>query len=33
VLWLEKGHVRAAAPHDVLWQEPDDRAVFIEEAR
>jgi ATP-binding cassette subfamily B protein len=32
VLWLEKGQVRAAAPHDVLWQEPDYRAVFTEEA-
>ncbi|GAB3000560.1 ABC transporter ATP-binding protein/permease [Amycolatopsis acidiphila] len=32
VLWLENGRVRAAARHDVLWQDPDYRAVFTEEA-
>ncbi|GAA5161827.1 ABC transporter ATP-binding protein [Amycolatopsis dongchuanensis] len=30
VLWLESGAVRAAAPHDVLWREPDYRAIFTE---
>ena len=28
VLWLEAGRVRRYAPHDVLWQDPEYRAVF-----
>ena len=28
VLWLEGGRVRRYAPHDVLWRDPDYRAVF-----
>jgi ATP-binding cassette subfamily B protein len=28
VVWLEAGRVRAVAPHDLLWREPDYRAVF-----
>lgn len=32
VLWLDNGRIRAAAPHEVLWQEPEYRAVFTEEA-
>jgi ATP-binding cassette subfamily B protein len=28
VIWLERGRVRGYAPHDVLWADPDYRAVF-----
>lgn len=28
VVWLEKGRVRAAAPHDELWFDPDYRSLF-----
>ena len=28
VLWLEDGHVRAAGPHELLWDEPAYRKVF-----
>ncbi|MFG2287633.1 ABC transporter ATP-binding protein [Streptomyces sp. NPDC048595] len=28
VAWLERGRIRAVAPHDVLWRDPDYRAVF-----
>jgi ATP-binding cassette, subfamily B, bacterial RamA/AmfB len=28
VVWLESGRVRRYAPHDVLWQDADYRAVF-----
>ncbi|MER7972002.1 ABC transporter ATP-binding protein [Streptomyces sp. NPDC096080] len=31
VAWLEGGRVRAVAPHEVLWRDPDYRAVFGEE--
>ncbi len=32
VAWLEAGRVRALAPHGVLWQYPDYRAVFAADA-
>nr|WP_245901014.1 ABC transporter ATP-binding protein [Prauserella shujinwangii] len=32
VIWLADGRVRGVAPHDVLWAEPDYRAVFTESA-
>ncbi|MFE1770768.1 ABC transporter ATP-binding protein [Streptomyces sp. NPDC059008] len=28
VAWLEHGRIRAVAPHDLLWRDPDYRAVF-----
>lgn len=28
VAWLDKGRLRAIAPHEQLWQEPDYQAVF-----
>lgn len=28
VVWLENGRIRAAAPHGVLWQDPEYRALF-----
>lgn len=28
VIWLERGRVRAMAPHDELWQDPDYRVLF-----
>jgi ATP-binding cassette subfamily B protein len=28
VVWLEKGAVRAVAPHDQLWAEPQYRELF-----
>jgi ATP-binding cassette subfamily B protein len=28
VIWLDRGRVRAMAPHRELWQEPDYRALF-----
>ncbi|GAA2309646.1 ABC transporter ATP-binding protein [Glycomyces scopariae] len=28
VVWLEDGRVRATGPHDVLWSNPEYRAVF-----
>ncbi|MFI6764690.1 ABC transporter ATP-binding protein [Streptomyces sp. NPDC050355] len=28
VAWLERGRIRAVAPHDVLWRDPEYRAVF-----
>jgi ATP-binding cassette subfamily B protein len=28
VAWLDAGHIRALAPHDVLWSHPSYRAVF-----
>ncbi|MFG6191591.1 ABC transporter ATP-binding protein [Nonomuraea sp. JJY05] len=28
VVWLDGGRMRARGPHDVLWQDPDYRAVF-----
>jgi ATP-binding cassette subfamily B protein len=31
VVWLEDGRVRAMAPHERLWDEPDYRAMFAEE--
>ncbi|SEF97596.1 ATP-binding cassette, subfamily B [Nonomuraea solani] len=30
VVWLEDGRVRATGPHDLLWREPDYRALFGE---
>ncbi|MEU2733169.1 ABC transporter ATP-binding protein [Streptomyces griseoviridis] len=31
VAWLEEGRVRAVGPHEVLWRDPEYRAVFGEE--
>jgi ATP-binding cassette subfamily B protein len=28
VVWLERGAVRGAGPHEVLWREPDYRSLF-----
>ncbi|NRQ31748.1 ABC transporter ATP-binding protein [Nonomuraea sp. NN258] len=28
IVWLERGEVRACGPHDLLWHDPDYRAVF-----
>jgi ATP-binding cassette subfamily B protein len=33
VVWLERGTVRAKAPHQGLWQDPDYRALFGPEDR
>lgn len=30
VIWMEEGRVRGHAPHEVLWADPDYRAVFRE---
>ncbi|MCT4353438.1 ABC transporter ATP-binding protein/permease [Streptomyces sp. Je 1-79] len=32
VVWLEAGRVRRCAPHHLLWEDPDYRAVFLTEA-
>jgi len=32
VVWLDKGAVRAFAPHEHLWRDPDYRALFAPEA-
>jgi ATP-binding cassette, subfamily B, bacterial len=29
VIWLDDGRVRASAPHQRLWSDPDYRAVFL----
>ncbi|WTR17213.1 ABC transporter ATP-binding protein/permease [Streptomyces sp. NBC_00138] len=31
VAWLDSGRLRALAPHDVLWPDPDYRALFAAE--
>ncbi|MEA2181419.1 MAG: ATP-binding cassette, subfamily bacterial RamA/AmfB, partial [Solirubrobacteraceae bacterium] len=28
VVWLDRGRVRAMAPHRELWRDPDYRALF-----
>ncbi|WP_199443386.1 ABC transporter ATP-binding protein [Umezawaea beigongshangensis] len=30
VVWLERGRVRRSGPHEVLWEDPEYRAVFAE---
>ncbi|MGP4001222.1 ABC transporter ATP-binding protein [Streptomyces sp. 8N706] len=32
VAWLEDGRIRAVAPHEVLWEHPDYRAVFADDS-
>ncbi|MER7575377.1 ABC transporter ATP-binding protein [Streptomyces sp. NPDC126514] len=32
VVWLEAGRVRRCAPHRLLWEDPDYRAVFLAES-
>jgi ATP-binding cassette subfamily B protein len=33
VAWLDAGRIRALAPHHVLWDDPDYRAVFRSESK
>jgi len=29
VVWLDRGRIRATGPHEVLWHDPDYRALFL----